>query len=83
MGFVQLLPALPDAWKTGSVSGLCARGNFELAISWENSQLKEAVIVSHAGALCKLRYGNATLQFKTQKGKTYRVSYVNNRLQLD
>ncbi len=83
MGFVQLLPALPDAWKTGSVSGLCARGNFELAISWENSQLKETVIVSHAGALCKLRYGNATLQFKTQKGKTYRVSYVNNRLQLD
>lgn len=35
MGFIQLLPALPDAWKDGLVSGLCAKGNFEVSISWK------------------------------------------------
>ena len=34
MGFIQLLPALPDAWKDGVVSGLCAKGNFEVSIYW-------------------------------------------------
>lgn len=35
MGFIQLLPALPDAWKDGLVSGLCAKGNFEVSILLE------------------------------------------------
>ena len=33
MGFIQLLPALPDAWKNGTVEGLCAKGNFEVDIA--------------------------------------------------
>lgn len=37
MGFIQLLPALPDAWKDGVVSGLCAKGNFEVSISWKTT----------------------------------------------
>ena len=52
MGFIQLLPALPDAWKEGSVSGICAKGNFEVDMVWENNQLKEAVVHSNAGGNC-------------------------------
>lgn len=73
MGFIQLLPALPDAWKDGSVTGLCARGNFEVSITWQDGQLKEATILSKSGGPCNVRYGNETLTFKTNKGKEYKI----------
>lgn len=74
MGFIQLLPALPDAWKSGSVKGLCARGNFEVDLTWQDGLLKEAVILSQSGVPCSLRYGGHTLDFKTKKGKSYRIA---------
>ncbi|MEO8110955.1 MAG: glycoside hydrolase family 95 protein [Ginsengibacter sp.] len=52
---IQLLPALPDAWKEGSVKGLKARGNFEVSINWKNNRLHDAVIKSFSGDTCKLR----------------------------
>jgi alpha-L-fucosidase 2 len=72
-GFIQLLPALPEAWSQGSVSGLRARGGFEVAMTWDEGQLTEAVLLSLAGEPCTVRYGQATATFKTTKGKTYRL----------
>ncbi|WP_455674480.1 glycoside hydrolase family 95 protein [Phocaeicola sp.] len=80
MGFIQFLPALPDAWKDGSVSGLRAKGNFEVEISWQDGQLKEATILSNAGEPCNVRYGDKTLTFKTSKGKSYKVVVENGKL---
>lgn len=74
MGFIQLLPALPDAWKDGSINGLRAKGNFGVSIVWEGNRLKEATIVSNAGEPCTVRYGDAVLSFKTAKGKSYKVA---------
>ncbi len=54
-GYIHLLPALPDAWSNGKVKGIKARGNFEIAIDWENSRLKKATILSLSGKDCKLR----------------------------
>ena len=73
MGFIQLLPALPDAWKEGSINGICAKGNFEVSIAWENNQLKEATVTSKAGTPCTIKYGDQTLSFKTQKGQSYKI----------
>jgi len=52
---VHLLPALPDAWKDGSVKGLLARGNFEVDIQWKNCQLEKAEIKSNIGGNLRLR----------------------------
>ena len=54
-GAVHLLPALPDAWKQGSVSGLRARGGFEVSMTWENGQLRQTDIRSHHGGVLRLR----------------------------
>lgn len=55
LGELHLLPAIPDAWKEGSVNGLKARGNFEVAMSWKNHQLTTATITSNVGGVCKVR----------------------------
>lgn len=80
IGFIQLLPALPDAWKDGSVSGICARGGFEVNLSWKNGKLAEAVVTSEKGVPCTVRYKDKTLSFKTEKGNRYRIVLDNNEL---
>jgi alpha-L-fucosidase 2 len=54
-GAVYLLPALPSAWKKGSVKGLKARGGFEADIQWENGELTKATINSTIGGNCRIR----------------------------
>lgn len=54
-GEIQLLPALPDAWPTGSIKGIKARGNFTVDIDWNQGKLKKAVIQANLGGNCKLR----------------------------
>lgn len=54
-GFIHLLPALPEAWKNGKVSGLRARNGFELDIKWSDGKLKSARIKSVNGENCILR----------------------------
>ena len=71
-GEIELLPALPKAWPTGSVTGLRARGGFEVDIAWQDGKLTSAVIRSKLGNECKLRYGEKTVKFDTQPGQTIR-----------
>ncbi len=54
-GAIHLLPALPDAWRKGSVKGIKARGGFEVDIQWENGQVVTARIKSELGGNCRLR----------------------------
>ena len=75
MGFIHLLPALPDAWQKGSIKGLCAKGNFTVDIYWDNGRLTKAVILSGSGEPCQVRYGDKVKKMKTQKGKTYEVRF--------
>ena len=54
-GELALLPALPAAWKDGSIHGLKARGNFEVAMDWANNRLAHAQIIAGSGGICKIR----------------------------
>ena len=54
-GAVHLLPALPDAWQEGSVSGLRARGGYEVAMEWSANHLNTATIQSQTDGVLRLR----------------------------
>ena len=45
-GYIELLPALPQQWKTGYFKGLCVRGGAEVNLEWENSAVKNAEITA-------------------------------------
>jgi alpha-L-fucosidase 2 len=57
-GDINLLPALPAEWPTGSVTGLRARGGFTVDLAWENGQLSSATLHSVKGTDCRLLYGD-------------------------
>ncbi len=68
-GEIDLLPALPKAWPTGSVKGLRARGGFELDIQWKNGKLANVTVRSLIGGSCRLRYGPVTRDLTLAKGQ--------------
>src|SRR5690606_12312198 len=74
-GAVHLLPALPDAWKSGAVSGLRAYGGFEITdLHWENGKLVKVSVKSNLGGNLRLR---SATPLKATKGKLKNAVGIN------
>ncbi len=76
-GTVNLLPALPSAWNKGKVSGLRARGGFEVDVEWETGELKEAIIRSLLGNKLVLAYNGKSLEYDTKPGTDLVIDSTN------
>jgi alpha-L-fucosidase 2 len=88
-GEIVFLPALPTSWESGSVSGLVARGGFEISFEWKDGVVTSAVVFSRCGNRCRIVCGGITVEcggvnvaaenidggfeFDTEKGKTYKI----------
>jgi alpha-L-fucosidase 2 len=57
-GAIHFLPALPDEWHTGDVSGLRAYGGFDVSFNWENGEIQQIIIKSNLGGNCRIRVPN-------------------------
>jgi alpha-L-fucosidase 2 len=68
-GEIELLPALPKAWATGSVRGLRARGGFEVDIAWRDGKLVNAELRGAPGGAARVRYGEKLRRVKVARGK--------------
>ncbi|KAI7760021.1 hypothetical protein LZL87_012392 [Fusarium oxysporum] len=82
-GVVHILPALGSQVKSGSVSGLVARGGFQVSIVWKDGLLVEAKVKSRLGNSLKVRVadgsrfkidGQEVNEVKTGSGRTYTIT---------
>jgi alpha-L-fucosidase 2 len=88
LGEVHLLPALPSAWPEGQVSGLLARGNFEVSMKWKDGRLASGEIVSRAGLPLVLRTrtplsvdgAKASTRTVEQNGQTWYLTSLDTRV---
>lgn len=74
LGKIEILPALPDALPNGQVTGLVARGGFEISMEWKDARLQSIAVLSKKGADCTLEYKGKVVEFKTEPGKKYKFN---------
>ncbi|MDC6387687.1 glycoside hydrolase family 95 protein [Maribacter sp. PR1] len=72
---IFLLPALPDTWESGSITGIKARGGYEVALEWENTQLKKTVITATVAGNPTIIYDGKQKEITLQQGQTVEVDW--------
>ena len=73
-GEIELLPALPKAWTSGSVKGLRARGGCEVDITWRDGQVVEADVRTTGNSDVTVSYGNYRVVLKARQGYSYELN---------
>ena len=66
--FIELLPALPDNWKNGSVSGIRARGGVAVSMEWKDSKVTALTLTSQQPAKITLMVNGQVKVVKLKKG---------------
>lgn len=70
---IDLLPALPDVWNSGCISGLKTRGNVEVSIKWEKGTLVEATLISNTNQMINVRFNDNMISLNLKANKATSV----------
>ena len=70
---IELLPACPEQWNEGAVSGLCARGGYEVAFEWKNCQVRSCTIKAKKAGSLTLVYNGQQKTIKLKAGQTQNI----------
>ena len=74
-GCIEVLPALPGAWSSGSYTGLRAQGNFTVDLAWSGSKPDRCTVYSGSGGELRIRFGSAEKVVQTSAGSRYTISF--------
>jgi alpha-L-fucosidase 2 len=74
-GEIELLPALPSAWPSGRVTGLRARGGFDVDLAWSGGKLTQATLRSRLGNRVRVRYADQVREYDTTRGQQIAVRF--------
>ena len=72
---IRLLPALPDAWKSGFVSGLCARGGYEIAMQWKDAKLRRISLTARRTGKTVILCGEKKKEISLRRGEQINLTW--------
>lgn len=72
---IRLFPALPDAWSEGSVKGICARGGFEIEMTWNDKKPEKVIVSSKNGGKTTLIFGDKKQEIILKKGESLEIKF--------
>lgn len=76
LGYLDLLPAIPTEWATGSVKGLLAEDGFEVDMSWADKSLTNVAITSKNGGSCSVKnWTDETMTVVDENGNKVETTY--------
>ena len=70
---IELMPAVPEAWKEGHVSGLCARGGYEVSFEWKDGYVRNCTIKAKKAGTITLLYNGQLKTVKFKAGQTQNI----------
>ncbi len=73
--YIHILPALPESWHEGEISGLMARGNFELSLTWKDDKLKVGTVKALSGGKCNLKYDGKIMLIADEEGNEVETEF--------
>ncbi len=71
---IHLLPAIPDAWDSGSVKGICARGGFEVSVEWKNKLVQKLRILAKNSGKTTIYFGSEKKEIDLKKGQVFELN---------
>ncbi len=72
---IELLPALPDSWATGSITGICARGGFEVSLEWKDMKLVKTIVKAKVAGKTTLVYGDLKKEVALNANQQFEIDW--------